>query len=879
MSHHNFEFNSTCDWNIDTGIFPRGVCHHATHENGGHMVLNNVGCSSTVAVAVVVHAGARNERIEEAGIAHVIEHIAFLTPEGNPSPIWFKNDCGRISNAVTTKDSTRFYTLTSPENALEVLGMLLHNTHPKTLMSHSTDVIQKEVRAVSDEKHMRCGGFTDMYYAMQMHVSNGWPVIGYDESLLNITNESVQRFVKQHYKPENVTIFVCGDLRSNNPNNAMQTIDAFKERMTEHFNDWPHYPDTVADPLRCRMSKTCDISFLHSSDDETSYGYGYSAPGTRTQSSYKDVVTMEVIANILNMHTVSKHLGISMTPVFERMYDPSAFLFVSQAGPKMQQNVLEDVQEVGMRIHSCIVQYLGNFGQEYILNNVKDNIQRKLIRNMQTNMGMVEALADSVGRGSWNEFSQYMNVIQSISLDDIREVSRRWWTKGPVAQLVHSPYILPIDAEDTECCDSTGQQGLIHTDLHNFNDSACCNDIIVHGSTDVANLGIWKHVLICNIEDIINPLCEQDSISLDVKIDGKKLHLVAEIPETNIGTACGFLTTAIRSAINPSSVIKGLQKHCYKQVQTLKNVRTSGYALLCRHLFADNQEHIAYFMLPNDVAIKSAANIPVSATPLQFNWTVHGTNLSEDSDIQHQLITCAQPKVDVLAPLRIDASLRQHTEDGQYMNKMDAIQSRVQHIGNPQNNTQSLNFVGIYDMPSFQSFCIAGGLHIATIEENSHEHLCLGTATRCLGNGFHGKLMEVLRSDHHLTYGAYSDFNVIDQVWCFSLTTACEDVNTAHVDVTTILRDWLETPCTTEEFNDQKRIWSGQILNTLDDPKIKSADMHNGNKLFNRANLLNDLNVSEREVKNIVQKHINLDKIQSVMLGPIERADLSKRTT
>jgi len=49
--------------------------------------------------------------------------------------------------------------------------------------------------------------------------------------------------------------------------------------------------------------------------------------------------------------------------------------------------------------------------------------------------------------------------------------------------------------------------------------------------------------------------------------------------------------------------------------------------------------------------------------------------------------------------------------------------------------------------------------------------------------------------------------------------------------------------------------------------------------LFNRANLLNDLNVSEREVKNIVQKHINLDKIQSVMLGPIERADLSKRTT
>lgn len=838
------------------------------------MVLNHVGCSNTVAVAVVVHAGARNERIEEAGIAHVIEHIAFLTPAGNPSDIWFKDDSGRISNAVTTNDATRFYTLTSPENAKGVFRMILHNTHPTTLMSHSTDIIQKEVRAVADEKHMRSGGFTDMYYAMQMHVSNGWPVIGYDESLRNITKESVERFVKQHYKPTNVTMFACGNLGS------ADEINGFKKLMTDHFNTWPEFPDTVADPLRSRMSQTSDLSFLHSSGRDTTYGYGYRAPGTRTPETYKDAVTMEVIANILSMHRISENLGMSITPVYQRMYDPSAFLVVSSSTPKMQENILQDVQGVGLAVHARMVQYIGNFGQEYILNNAKSTIERQVIRDMQTNMGMVNALADSVGRGSWNEFSKYINVLQHITLEDIRGVACRWWRTGPVAQLVHSPIINQIEIEDTHCCVGS-EEPVMNVNLHTFDAESCSNDMIVHGSVDLQELGIWKHVIKCNIEDIMNPLCEQDNIAMKLKVEQSMLNITAAVPEDAIGSACAFLTTAVRSAIVPASVVKGLQKHCYEQMQTLKSVQTSGYSMLCRHLFEDNKDHIAYFMLPTDVENAASVEIPECATTLPFNWTVHGGGrthgASNNSTAQQQLHAHAQMEQDVLAPLRIDVKLRQQMIQPQIMNS--SVKEPVQHIDSGPSATNSLNFVGIYDMPTFKSFCIAGGVHINTIKENSNEHLCLGIATRCLGNGFQGKLMQVLRSQHHLTYGAYANFNVKDQVWFFSLTTAINDVNKAHTDVTNVLGEWLRSPCTTEEIQNQKRIWAGQIINTLDDAQEKSHDIHNGNILHRRAELLKSLNPTEQDVKNVVQMHINLSNVQSVMLGPVEQAHLRKGAT
>jgi len=853
---------ASVEWTTDPDMFARGTCTYATHANGGNMVLNHVPDSDTVAVAVMVHAGARNERIEEAGIAHVIEHIAFLTPDGGQSPIWYKNDCGRISNAVTTKDATRFYTLTQPEQAESVFGMILNNTHPDTLMSHSTEVIQNEVRAVLDEKHMRGGGFTDMYYAMQMHVSNGWPVIGYEESLRNITKKSVERFVRQHYKPERVTLFVCGNLKED-----LQLQQRFKKQMHNHFNSWPQFADTVADPLRSRMSQTSDLSFLHSTEDDTSYGYGYRAPGTRTADTYKDAVTMEVISNMLSMHRISNHLGIGMTPVFERMYDPSAFLVVSGATPAAQQNILQDVQQVGEAVHKRMNDYVGSFGQPYVLDTVKKQILYKHVRSTQTNMGMVDAVADSVGRGAWNEFSTFLHTIDSLTVKDIRDVAHTWWKEGPVAQLIHSPMVAPSTVEDTHIA----ERPQAVTKPQTFALRGDYRDVTIHGSADVEHLGIWKHVVAKNIEDTLKPLCEDECIDMDVSVDGSKMCISAAVPYAGLGTAGAFLTTAVRGAIVPPSVIKGLQQHCYDQLRTMRRVRTSGSAMLRRHIFADKPEHKSYFMTPDEVSVKSNGVIPAQQ-PVRFHWSAHGVDDDDKASLESQLVTHAQPPADVLAPLRVDATLRQQLEAN--ANKADHVPSFG--IGQLQAQTPStvsmrgpLNFVGVYDMP-FSSFCIAGGVHVDGVAKNSRDHLCLGIATRCLGSGFRGRLMNLLRSQHHLTYGVGASFDAEDEMWSFSLTVAKEDVEQAREDVAHVLTEWLQNPCDSKDIEDQRRIWKGQIANTLDEPQMQTRDSHRGNVLAERANRLEQLQTSPEEIKQVVARNVRPSHIKVVLCGPLQ---------
>lgn len=841
-------------------VTPRGTMRSIDMPNGGTLLVCSDPSSRTACASVIVGIGGQSDAQDSLGLAHVLEHMAFLTPDGKPGPVWSLGFLGCSSNAMTDATSTRYYTETDPANLMHVLDVQLLATHPTHLMSHSTEVIQKEVRAVKDEIHMRGGGTTALYYAAQRHACGSNSVGGVNESQNNINSQNVRDFVERGYKPGNTTVFVVGNIGDH--------FDAICQRTREHFDSWPFTGADVhtVQPLHTRLSKTTDLSFLHSDTPDTTYAMAYRVPGTSEPEHYRDAVALEVIAGMLDMQRTSKNLGLSVSPCFERTRHPSGFLMMMGAGNVKPETVLHSMQETTEVVHGRVVNYYGKFAMPFQLDNMKASIQTDYRRRMSTNMGMVNIVADSIGRGAWNEYTNFLATVNSLEPADIRGAVKRWLARGPVARIVHSPMVAPMTSDPLACDERSANAAPLP-----FRFESGKRDVVIHGSAELTGMGVWKHAIAKNVINAMKQNCEDDCMDVDVSFDGDSMHLTATVPEDVVGAATSFLTTAVRGVVDKESVVQGIQQHCYAQMRELQHVRTSGTAMLRHHVFQAEPGHQTYFMTPHEVSEASNKDVPDLPGNLRMRWTVHGDDVDACVRLQDELTRRAQIPPNVLDPCRMDGSLRKQMQQMHEQQRGDrGIGQAMPECPPGVSPHGKLNISQAYDSPEFTSFGIAGGLRVQGIAPNSREHVLLGLGTRCLGGGFNGRLMQNLRSSEHLTYGAYAGYDCDNEMWSFTLTTAPEDLQRARDVTGDVLKNWIADPCTQTELDQWRRAWIGNIEMAMDDPATRTRDEHYDGRLQKRLALLRQP-ASVQEVRDVVRRHVSAANVQVVLVGPIQK--------
>jgi zinc protease len=173
-------------------------------------------------VVNVVGVGASSDPAGREGIAHVVEHLAFRsrpTKEGL-STMWdlLERAGGVALNASTSLDTTTYFEF-GPK---EVLGDLIRletarMLEPVARLDDKTLDIEREV--VRNELRLR--GETEVIgslfgWMLEAVFPSGHPyhrsVIGSHDSLSNVRLADVQRFVKLHYRPDNMTMLIIGDV-------------------------------------------------------------------------------------------------------------------------------------------------------------------------------------------------------------------------------------------------------------------------------------------------------------------------------------------------------------------------------------------------------------------------------------------------------------------------------------------------------------------------------------------------------------------------------------------------------------------------------------------------------------------------------------------
>jgi zinc protease len=220
----------------------------ATHDgvtrtvlaNGLTVLIEPMHHAPVVALQAWVHVGGADEDKErEAGLAHLHEHMLFkgTTKRAVGEVARCVEAAGGEINAWTSFDETVYHLVLGQgacDLGLDLLAdVLMHSTFDADELSKEIEVVLEEIRRAEDSpsrRHMMALFRT----AFAAHPYRQ-PVLGTAKSVAATTQERMLAFFHGHYRPDNTTLVIAGDV----------TVDALLPRIEHHFGAWqPHSGST-----------------------------------------------------------------------------------------------------------------------------------------------------------------------------------------------------------------------------------------------------------------------------------------------------------------------------------------------------------------------------------------------------------------------------------------------------------------------------------------------------------------------------------------------------------------------------------------------------------------------------------------------------------
>jgi len=161
-----------------------------------------------------VNAGTRDEKEEESGMAHFVEHLIFKGTEKRKAKHILNclSDVGGDIDAFTNKEETIVYATVLNEDcqrAIELLSdIVFHSTFPSDELEREREVIMEEIKSYDDNPSEL------IYDDFENIVFKGHPlgrnILGKADTISRFDTQKVQDFTHRLYHPDNMVLFASG---------------------------------------------------------------------------------------------------------------------------------------------------------------------------------------------------------------------------------------------------------------------------------------------------------------------------------------------------------------------------------------------------------------------------------------------------------------------------------------------------------------------------------------------------------------------------------------------------------------------------------------------------------------------------------------------
>jgi len=183
-------------------------------ENGLIVATEPMPHLESAALGVWVGCGARHESAREAGLSHMLEHMAFKgTETRSAKDIATEIEAvGGDLNAYTTREQTAFHARVLKEDvglALDLISDILVNpTFDQSELEREREVILQEIGQTRDTPDDLI--FDYLQEACYPDQPMGWPILGTEETVAKFSRDDLQSYMKANYRAGGMMLIASG---------------------------------------------------------------------------------------------------------------------------------------------------------------------------------------------------------------------------------------------------------------------------------------------------------------------------------------------------------------------------------------------------------------------------------------------------------------------------------------------------------------------------------------------------------------------------------------------------------------------------------------------------------------------------------------------
>lgn len=183
--------------------------------NGLTVVIEVMPHVQSAACGFLARTGARDDPAKLAGVSHFLEHMMF---KGTARRTWEQvniefDEMGSYYNAYTSRDRTFYYGWVQSadfDRQLELLADMMRSTLPADQFDLEKNVVLEEIAMSKDD--LASVAYDILYERFCPDSSLAWPVLGYEQTIEDMTRDGMQEYFARRYAPNNLILVVAGNV-------------------------------------------------------------------------------------------------------------------------------------------------------------------------------------------------------------------------------------------------------------------------------------------------------------------------------------------------------------------------------------------------------------------------------------------------------------------------------------------------------------------------------------------------------------------------------------------------------------------------------------------------------------------------------------------
>jgi zinc protease len=395
----------------------------STLKNGMKILVQEDHSIPNATVYIFYRIGSRNERPGTTGLSHFFEHMMFNGAK-KYGPGQFDRvmeAAGGSNNAYTNNDVT-VYQNWFPASTLD----LIFDLEADRIQSLSFDpkIIESERGVVANERRLSVDNNNFGVLSEQLSATAfiahpyQWPVVGWMVDIENWKMEDLKHHFEMGYSPNNATMVVVGDVKSDE---VFKLAQKYIEPIQSHD---PPPKVTTQEPeqlgeRRVVVKKFAQLPMLM---------VAYHVP----QTSNSDYYAIQVLRTILFSGQSSRmyqrvvdkdQLAISIDSSMEYAFDPTILTVIAQPKDGIQTEAVE----------KAIYDELNKMKAQPATDQEMEKAKNILLANFYRSMKTISGRADTLGSyevffGDYKKLFTAVDDYNKVTKEDVRRVAQKYFT-------------------------------------------------------------------------------------------------------------------------------------------------------------------------------------------------------------------------------------------------------------------------------------------------------------------------------------------------------------------------------------------------------------------------------------------------------------------